>query len=65
MAIWAQIKTNKQQQQKQSLAAISAQGPLIQTAIQGEACSELPAQTMFLPCEAVLVKEFLESYFNQ
>lgn len=56
---------------KQSLAALLKQGPIIQTALQGEACTkspafhtELPAWTLFLPSEPALVKEFLDWYFN-
>lgn len=52
-------ETNKK---KQSLVAISTQGPLTQT--QGEACTELPAGTVFLPSEPALIEECLESYFN-
>lgn len=29
------------------------------------ACTELPAPTVFLPSELILIKEFLESYFSQ
>lgn len=56
---------------KKILAAISTQGPLLQTALQGERCTELPdsftelpAYTVFLPSEPALI-EFLELYFNQ
>lgn len=37
----------------------------MQTAHKGEGCTELPAYTVFLPCEPALLKEFLESYFIQ
>lgn len=35
---------------KQSLAAISSQGPLMRTALQGEACSDLPASALNSCC---------------
>ena len=54
---WAQFKN--------SLAAISTQGLFMQSTLQREACTELPACTTRLPSEPALIKEFLESYFNQ
>ena len=50
---------------KQSLAAISTQGPLAQTSRRGEACTGLPVCTVSLPSEPVLIEEFPESQFNQ
>ena len=58
MTNWAQIK-------RKSLAAISKQRPLTQTALQGQAYTELPACLVFLTSEPVLIKESLELYFNQ
>ena len=69
VAKWAEIK---EQTTKNSLAAISTQGPLMQSAHQWEACielpvsgTELPACAVLLPAEPALVKEFLETYFKQ
>ena len=57
MAKWAQIK--KKKKKKHGLVAVSAEGTLTQTALQGE------AHAVLLPSEPALVKESLESYFNQ
>lgn len=37
----------------------------MQTTLQGEAYTELPASAQVLPSDPALKKEFLESYFNQ
>lgn len=57
----------------QNLAAISSQGPLMQNTlhictkllVSALSGTELHACTMILPFELALIKEFLESYFNQ
>lgn len=55
---WAQIY-------KQSLVTIAKQGLLTQVLFQGEACTELPACNVFLLSEQTLMKDFLESFFNE
>lgn len=64
MANWSQIC-------KQSLAAIVKQESFMYTALQGEACTKLPATftelptyTMFLSYEPTLKKEYLKSLSN-
>ena len=49
---------------KQSLAAISTQGSLTQTTRQGEAYTELPACTVFLPSEPAFYKGVLGILFQ-
>lgn len=59
-SLWLNLKNNNN-----SLAAVSTQGPVMQTELKGEACTELPAHTVVLPSEPALLKELLESYFIQ
>lgn len=58
------LKT-KQNKTNPHPAAISKQGTHMQTALQEQAFTELPAHTVFLLSELSLIKEFLEFYFNQ
>ena len=64
MANRTPTKKQNKTRPKQTLVTISALGPLMQTALQGEASTELPACTVFLPSEPAHTKEFLESNFK-
>ena len=55
----------KRKKKKKRLAAIPTQGTLTETALLGEACTELPACTVFPLSEPASKTKFLESYFNQ
>ena len=67
------FKKQKKKKKTWTLAAISAQGPLVQTVLHREDHAlALPASALldclpalFLPSKQVLIKEFLESYYNQ
>ena len=72
-ANWTQIynKQNKNKNKKKCLPVFLTQGPITQTVLQGETCTQLPAFctelcscTVVLPSEPALINEFLELYFN-
>ena len=53
------LKFKKQKQnQKTAPSSHLYTGALMQTVLQGEACTELPACTVVLPWEPALIKEF-------
>ena len=53
---WAEIKNETKTEPSSHI--------YMQIVLQGEACTEPPSYTVFLPPEPAL-KEFLESYFNE